>query len=126
MVRRFATMVLAVALGAVALMGCGSDGGGAYVAPTGPPGKVLQIAATNFAFAPDTLSAPAGIIQFDLKGGNGLHTFVIEGQPGFQLEVSGDGATDSGKIKLDAGKYTFYCDIPGHRSQGMEGTLTVT
>ena len=45
--------------------------------------------------------------------------------PGFQLEVSGDGSTDAKKIELEPGKYVFYCDIIGHRAQGMEGTLTV-
>lgn len=125
--RRLGTMAAAaIALGAVALAGCGSDsGGGAYVEPTGPPVKTLEVSAKNFAFTPDKLTSPAGIIQFDLSGTDGIHDLVIEGQPGFQIEVnSGDHA--SGKIKLKAGKYTFYCDISGHRAQGMEGTLTVT
>ena len=48
------------------------------------------------------------------------------GVPGFELQVSGDGATDSKKIQLAKGKHVFYCTIPGHREAGMEGTLTTT
>jgi uncharacterized cupredoxin-like copper-binding protein len=32
---------------------------------------------------------------------------------------------DEGEIDLAAGEYVFYCDVPGHRDAGMEGTLTV-
>jgi plastocyanin len=119
-------MAAAIALGAIALAGCSSDSGsGGYVAPTGSPVKTLVVSAKNFAFTPDKLTSPAGIIQFDLTSTDGIHDLVIEGQPGFQLEVT-SGEKTTGKIKLAAGKYTFYCDISGHRAQGMEGTLTVT
>ena len=29
-------------------------------------------------------------------------------------------------LDLKAGKYTFYCSVPGHEAGGMQGTLTVT
>ena len=107
--------------------GCGSDSGGTpYVAPTGPAIKTLTISARNFAFTPSALTAPAGILQIDLTNRAGNHDLVIQGLPGFQLEVSGTDTKASGKVLLKKGKYTFYCDIPGHRSAGMEGTLTVT
>lgn len=123
--RRFAGLGAALVVGSLVFAGCGSDSGGTpYVAPTGPAIKTLSISAKNFAFTPSALSAPAGILQIDLTSSAGTHDLVIEGLPGFQLEVS-DGGHTSGKVLLKKGKYTFYCSIPGHRSAGMEGTLTV-
>jgi plastocyanin len=29
-------------------------------------------------------------------------------------------------LDLKAGKYTFYCSLPGHELAGMKGTLTVS
>jgi hypothetical protein len=61
----------------------------------------------------------------ELIADNGIHDFVFDGAySGFQLEADG-GSSQSKKIDLKAGKYTFYCSIPGHRAAGMEGTLTV-
>ena len=122
--RRLLTFGIVV-MSAVSFAGCGSDSGGAYVAPTGPPVKTLKVLAKSFSFTPDKLESPAGIIQIDLKSDDVLHDLVIEGVPGFQVEATG-GNSSSGKVALKAGKYTVYCDLPGHRSAGMVGTLTVT
>lgn len=123
--RRLLTLGIVV-IGAVSFAGCGSDSSGApYVPPTGPPVKTFKVSAKNFSFTPNTLESPAGIIQVDLKSEDGLHDLVIEGLPGFQIEATG-GNSSTGKVKLESGEYTFYCDLPGHRSAGMEGTLTVT
>ena len=53
-----------------------------------------------------------------------LHDFTIDE---FDAHVAADrGETEEGGVTVDeAGTYTFYCSVPGHRSAGMEGTLTV-
>jgi uncharacterized cupredoxin-like copper-binding protein len=58
---------------------------------------------------------------------NGLHTLVFDDGklPGFKLEAS-SGESDELKANLKPGRYTIYCDVPGHREAGMEGTITVT
>jgi uncharacterized cupredoxin-like copper-binding protein len=55
-----------------------------------------------------------------------FHTFVIENVNGDEVVASARaGETDRGGVELEPGDYTFYCDVPGHRAAGMEGTLTV-
>ena len=125
MLRRSFAAAAAVALGVVAFAGCGSgDGMGSYVQPTGKPIKTITIEGTSYKFTPSKVTAPAGILEFTLKSEDIQHSFRIKGVDGFLIEA-GAGQTASKKVKLTAGKYTFYCDIPGHESSGMEGTLTV-
>ncbi|HEX9467495.1 MAG TPA: plastocyanin/azurin family copper-binding protein [Acidimicrobiia bacterium] len=109
------------------LASCGGGGGGsAYKVPKGPATATLKVEAGNIYFKPKNPSVSAGIVNLELDGAGGNHTLVFDGkEAGFQLEVSGSGDSQSQKIDLKPGKYTFYCDIPGHRAQGMQGTLTV-
>ena len=99
----------------------------AYKEPTGPAQETLKIESGNFYFKPDEPTVSSGVVNLELDNVQGGHTLVFDNgkEPGFQLEVSGDGSTDAKKIDLKPGKYVFYCDILGHRAQGMEGTLTV-
>jgi uncharacterized cupredoxin-like copper-binding protein len=113
---------------ALLLAGCGGGGGGgsAYKVPTGPATATVKVEAGNYYFKPKDLQVSAGIVNLELDGAGGNHTLVFDGkEAGFQLEVSGSGDHQSQKIDLKPGKYTFYCDIPGHRAQGMQGTITV-
>jgi plastocyanin len=125
MPRRSIAAVAAVALGVAALAGCGSgDGMGNYVPPTGKPIKTIAIQGTSYKFTPSKITAPAGVLEFTLTSNDIQHSFRIKGVDGFMIEAAA-GKTESKKVELPSGKYTFYCDIPGHESSGMEGTLTV-
>ncbi len=89
----------------------------------GQPGTALMFDKAQLAA---TVSDAAPGIHIDLTSGSGTHTWVVEGhEAAFKLEAN-PGAPDSGTIVLPPGTYTYYCDIPGHRQAGMQGTLTVT
>ena len=103
-------------------------GGGGYQPPEGEPTSTVSVAAlvTN-AFEPPNPTTTAGIVQIELTcDGCGSHTFLFDDSEyaGFELAVP-DGTTTE-KAELPEGAYVFYCSIPGHREDGMEGTLTVT
>lgn len=121
--------VLALSAFVAIVAACGgSDSGGAtYKEPSGPPVATLKIESGNVFFKPTELDSPKGIVKLTLKNiESGTHDLVIRGLPGFQLEVSGDGSTASGKVDLTKKKYEFYCTIPGHEEAGMKGTITVS
>lgn len=121
--------LVAVVAGLLLVAGCGGGGGGAqpYKEPKGPAKETLKIEGGNFYFKPSKPNAKSEVVNLELDGVEGTHTLVFDNGkvPGFQLEVNA-GQTSSKKIDLKPGTYTFYCDIIGHREQGMEGTLTIT
>ena len=123
-VRMFIVGVATAAL--VAACGGGGGSGSSYKQPKGPAQKTLDIKGGNFFFDPKNPDAPAGVDAIKLTSDGGLHTLVFAGGkvPGFKLQAS-SGKSDELKVDLKPGKYEFYCDIPGHREAGMDGTLTV-
>jgi plastocyanin len=118
-------LLLAAAAVALPLSACGGDddGGGSDV----PEGAVEVVGTDALAFEPDTISAPAGEVSLALVNDGSIpHTLVVEGlEDDLKLSIAGSGDVDSGSLTLEAGEYTYYCDVPGHRGAGMEGTLTV-
>jgi plastocyanin len=61
-------------------------------------------------------------IQMQNKSGT-PHDIVIDGKG--KGEVVQNGGVSKFSAKFSAGKYTYYCSVPGHRQAGMQGTLTV-
>lgn len=98
---------------------CGGSGAGG-------DGTVSVRGTNGLEFEPEELTAAAGTVTVELTAGDAVeHTFVVE-EAGDQQVVAADaGSTSAGTIELEAGTYTFYCDVPGHRDAGMEGTLEV-
>jgi plastocyanin len=123
-----ALAAVCMTIGFTACGGGDDDGGGAkaYVQPKGASTETIDVQAQNFSFTPEQPTAKAGIATIKLTAKQGIHDFVFDGAyPGFVLEADGGGGSQSKKIDLKPGKYTFYCSVTGHRAQGMEGTLTV-
>ena len=54
------------------------------------------------------------------------HNIALEGDGVDEVgEIVKDGGTSTVEAEVQAGEYTFYCSVPGHREGGMQGTLTV-
>ncbi len=136
--------MLAATLVAVApLTGCGSD------ATTEAPSTTLDvIGAGRLEFQPDAFTVPAGEnVTVSLTAGDTVeHDFTIEGiadvgaaaqdghgeashdmpPDGLAVVHADAGQTERGTFTIDeAGTYTVYCSVPGHRQSGMEASLTV-
>lgn len=118
------TRLLATSVLSVAALGLAACGGGGETASAND----VTLVATEFAYSPSTPSATAGEVTISMDNqGEAPHNLAIEGVNGdadivSQVEA---GASDSGSVTLEAGTYTIYCSIAGHREAGMEATLTV-
>jgi len=130
-VRGAAAVVALLAAGAL-VASCGGGGGGERRSVTvttgaGGTGAEVTVGAHDVYFDVTEINTPAGALAIDLiERGNQAHTLVIDGVDDFKLEVSGGSRNDSGTVELGAGSYDYWCDVPGHRGQGMEGRLVVS
>jgi plastocyanin len=113
--------------------GTGTSAAGSSSAAAGGAASNLSIAANpsgSLSYDKKALSAKAGKVTITMTnmapvGHNitiqsGTNGPVLGATPTFQ------GGTKSVSVNLKAGKYTFYCSVPGHRQGGMVGTLTVS
>ena len=106
----------------VLTLGCGDDNGG----PTRPKDGVLQITASTFEFEPNDIAVyPGEPVTLKLVSSDVRHTFTVEGLD-VDMEAAA-GETVTTELTTSAERtYTFYCTVPGHREQGMEGKLSIT
>jgi plastocyanin len=108
---------------------CGGDDDSGNSAISAKDGKV-SIEAHDVFFNTKQINATPGDLSVTLEEkGSMPHTFVVQDKDGkdvgSKLAVSSDNGSDTGTFTLQAGTYTFFCDIPGHRAQGMEGKIIV-
>jgi plastocyanin len=95
-----------------------ADGGG---------GETIDISEVEFAIKPADVTAQAGEVTFAVSNdGSAPHNLEVEGNGVEEVSdtVEGGQKTDL-TVELEPGEYEMYCAIPGHREQGMEGTVTV-
>lgn len=97
------------------------------VRPIGPGGS-LDVEAFEWGFDIVEGVARDGTVEVTLENTGGTdHNITIDAAVGeTQTIPAAAGETTTGELQLFGGQtYTYYCSIPGHREQGMEGELRV-
>ena len=71
--------------------------------------------------------APAGQLEIDSPNESSVdHNIAVEGGGVNEVgPVVKNGGVSTINVDLQAGEYTFFCTVTGHRAAGMEGKLTV-
>jgi plastocyanin len=124
------TRIVTMTAAALLLAACGGGGDDGASADGAAGAAVasasIEVEAGDLYFDQEQLAAPAGEIEMTLVNvGAAEHDIVIEEADDSLVVFAAPGETATGTIELEAGTYTYYCSIPGHRS-AMEGTLEVS
>jgi|ERR671918_39820 plastocyanin len=139
--KKLLALLAVVALALFGLAACGDDDEDEETAAApattqettggGAAGATLDFSAPadgSFAFDQESASTSAGAVTVNFDNPASIsHDVVIEDQQGNDVgktDLVSQGETST-TVDLQPGTYTFYCDVPGHREGGMEGTLTV-
>lgn len=126
-IRRLSALAVTL-LAVVGVAACGGDDdddGAAGATATGA--DEIAVIAEDLAFDTDAYEAAAGEVTINYENAGAIeHTLVIDGVDDFKLVVPANGDVDEASVALDAGEYTIYCDVAGHRDAGMEATLEVS
>lgn len=99
----------------------GAPSAGGAVEVDADPGGTL-------AFIQTTLTTTAGPVTITLTNASPIpHNIAVRGgavdSPPSDTIQGGDSAALT--VDLPAGRYEFYCEVPGHEAAGMKGTLIV-
>jgi plastocyanin len=135
-------LMVVVVLAFAALAGCGDDEqppepretSGEWADPRGERKArdgVLAVQADPGgapAFQQDALEAAAGRVTLELVNPSSTsHSLCVDAAQQGALGCTGTFRGDRGtlRLRLEPGRYTFFCNVPGHRAAGMSGSLTV-
>lgn len=130
-------LVLLVALVAAAvLVGCGGDDdstpamAGDHMdhgdtSPIAAGAREVAVTASSFQFEPAEIHARVGEnLAIALTSTDILHDFTIDELDAHVAAERGE-TVRGGVIAEEAGRYSYYCTVAGHRQAGMEGVLIV-
>jgi len=119
-----------IALASAAALAATGFAGAAVAAPSAMPMSTVTITASpnGLKYVKSQLKAKAGMIKVVFVNPSPLqHNVKLEIG---EKEYGGTKTIAKGQtsitVNLKAGKYHFYCSVPGHEAAGMQGYLTVS
>lgn len=89
--------------------------------------REIIVSGKDYSFTPQTFTLKSGErVRLNFKNqGVVVHNLVVEGE-GISTQTISPGQEDTVEFTTpEAGEYTIFCSVPGHRERGMIGTLTV-
>lgn len=92
------------------------------------PTETITVTGVEFKFTLDNQPTGPGNYDFVLKNAGKIdHDLVIEGPAvdHAKTPLTKPGEEAKLRVPLEAGKYTLYCDVPGHEAAGMKLELQV-
>jgi len=100
-------------------------GGGEQAAAGEGASEAVVVESYDIYFEPDELTIPADTDVTVRLPNEGVtpHNFSID-ELGIDVDIA-PGATEETVINAPRGEYEFYCNVPGHKEAGMDGTLAV-
>jgi len=116
---------------------------------TGPSGAVFEVRIKDFTILPSSDSASAGLMTLNVSNtGPTTHEFVVVrtdlpdddlpiGVDGLSVDEDGlepvdeiegieDGTSGRATVRLEPGRYVFFCNFEGHYLAGMNAGIEVT
>jgi plastocyanin len=123
-------VLFAAMITAVEVFGSESEAKGAEASASESAGQTIQVQEKEFSIAlPAQKTLPTGRYTFVVQNvGKIPHDLAVEGpKVGGTDKTSLIAPGQSAKLTvlLDAGRYTLYCSVPGHRAAGMVAKLSV-
>ncbi|HUH80166.1 MAG TPA: plastocyanin/azurin family copper-binding protein [Solirubrobacteraceae bacterium] len=87
----------------------------------------LSVPGAQLAYNTKLLTAKAGAVTITMTNMSPIehNVTIAEGSKVLGATPTFTKGAKAVTLNLKAGRYTFYCSVPGHRQAGMEGTLVV-
>ena len=99
------------------------------IATTPPPARV-QVVAQEFRFSLSRLRVRAGYVVIELvNAGQDAHDLELQRVGGSRIvswPTLQPGQHLDRELRLQPGRYSLWCSLPGHRALGMQAVLVVS
>ncbi|MDZ4828225.1 MAG: multicopper oxidase domain-containing protein [Actinomycetota bacterium] len=116
----FSLVAVVVALAALVTVATDDDGGGGSAASGS-----ATVTLSEYALSPEAVTVPEGGTLAVVNGGGSVHNLAVEGANLKTADLNGGDSETLDVSSLDAGTYTVFCEISGHRESGMVGDLHI-